>query len=173
MKLSGIYAMADNGSKAAVEGRKRNAGQSSFKSCLSESMSSKITGEEAAKPWETKEKFQNRLEGKKGAPYSYLADETGMIIYNGVTFYCDEEKNSINLGDVSNPKDVITIPLSEGGCLKVNRDNIDDLARAIGMFSPEDVNRILRALSQDAKAQKALEEIKDEKERVGGLTETI
>lgn len=90
---------------------------------------------------------------EKRAPYSYLKDETGNITYNGVTFVCDDKKQQICLGDMSDPKNVLTIPLSEGGCLKVNRDNIADLAKAIDMFSPEDVGRILRAIAQDAKAR--------------------
>lgn len=54
---------------------------------------------------------------------------------------------------MSNPKNVINIPLSKGGCLRVNRDNIGDLAKAISMFSSEDIGRIMRAIAQDKKAQ--------------------
>lgn len=35
----------------------------------------------------------------------------------------------------------------------MNRDNIADLAKAIDMFSPEDVGGILKANAQDAKAR--------------------
>ena len=80
---------------------------------------------------------------------------------------CDHETNSICLGDMSNPKDVLNIPLSGGGSLRVNRDNIDDLAKAIGMFSPEDVNLILRAIAQDAQSSRTLNEIEDQKNRIG------
>lgn len=103
----------------------------------------------------------------KNVPYGYLANEDGVIVYNGVTFTCDEEKNAICLGDMSNPQDVLTIPLAEGGCLKVNRDNYGDLARAITMFSPEDRNRIMRAIQQDKMAQKMKQEIEDEKGSIG------
>lgn len=97
--------------------------------------------------------FLARLSGEKKAPYSFLADESGKITYKGVTFFCDNEKQQICLGDMSNPKNVINIPLAKGGCLRVNRDNIGDLAKAIDMFSPEDIGRIMRAIAQDNKAR--------------------
>lgn len=85
---------------------------------------------------------------KNKVPYEHLAKD-GMIEYNGVIFVCDEETNSICLGDVSDKENTLVIPLKDGGCLKVNRDNLDELQKAIGMFSPEDINRILRAIAQD------------------------
>lgn len=104
-------------------------------------------------------------------PYGYLAKD-GIIEYNGVCFVCDERTNSICLGDMSDEKQVLNIPLSGGGQLRVNRANIGQLSDAIGMFSPEDVNRILRAIAQDTKIQSMKEEIKDEEASVGGqLTE--
>lgn len=95
-----------------------------------------------------------------GGPYGSRAKD-GVIEYNGVTFVCDTLRNAICLGDMSDKKDVISIPLSEGGTLMVNRDNIDDLSKAIGMFSPEDVNRILRAIAKDAQARRKLLEIEE------------
>jgi hypothetical protein len=52
--------------------------------------------------------------------------------------------------------------LSGGGSLIVNRDNLGDLAKAIGMFSPEDVNLIMRAIAEDAKIQQMKQQIDDE-----------
>ncbi|MCM1257922.1 MAG: hypothetical protein NC307_08715 [Roseburia sp.] len=104
--------------------------------------------------------FKRLLEGEK-APYSHLANDNGEIIYNGVVFYCDYKKNQITLGDVSDEKNVITVPLADGGCLKVNRDNLGELTKAIGMFSPEDVNRILQAIAQDNMAREMQKEIDD------------
>lgn len=69
-------------------------------------------------------------------------------------FACDTENNAISLGDVSDKSKVITVRLSGGGTLYVNRENIGDLSQAMGMFSPEDVNCILRALADDAKIPK-------------------
>lgn len=99
-------------------------------------------------------------------PYGYLAKD-GMITYNGVTFVCDERTNSICLGDMTDKKNVLNIPLSGGGHLKVNRDNLGDLSKAIGMFSPEDVNRILRAIALDTKLQSVQQELDDMENSIG------
>ncbi len=104
-------------------------------------------------------------------PYEHLA-ENGVITYNGVTFFCDGETNSICLGDMTDKDNVLTIKLSGGGHLKVNRNNIGDLSRAAGMFSPEDLNLILRAIAKDTKIQSMKKEIEDEEANVGNrLTE--
>lgn len=108
-----------------------------------------------------------RVETEKKAPYSYLADESGMIEYNGVVFVCDNEHQALCLGDMTDEKNVLTIPLSEGGCLKVNRNNIGDLSRAISMFSPEDVNRILSAIEQDKVCTRRMFEIDEMKNSIG------
>lgn len=107
----------------------------------------------------------DRINGDFGAPYSYLADKSGIIDYNGVIFVCDNEKNQLCLGDMSNPNDVLRIPLSKGGCLMVNRDNIGDISKAISMFSPEDINLIMRAIAEDNRAQQMKNEIEDVKSR--------
>lgn len=99
-------------------------------------------------------------------PYGYLARD-GVITYNGVQFICDEKKNSICLGDTSDPRQVINIPLSGGGHLKVNRANLNMLSKAIGMFSPEDVNRILRTIHQDTKIQSVQKEVEDLEDGIG------
>lgn len=99
-------------------------------------------------------------------PYGYLAKD-GIIEYNGVCFVCDEKTNSICLGDMTDEKNVLNIPLSGGGHLKVNRDSIGLLSKAIGMFSPEDVNRIMRAIAQDTKIQSVQKEIEDTEASVG------
>lgn len=62
---------------------------------------------------------------------------------------------------MSDTKNVISIPLSKGGCLCVNRNSIGDLAKAINMFSPEDIGRILRAISQDSKLKGMEQEIEN------------
>lgn len=94
-------------------------------------------------------------------PYSALAQD-GVIQYNGVTFICDSDTNSICLGDMSNPKKVLNIPLSSGGHLKVNVDNLDAIPQASGMFSAEDMGAILRAISEYEHCTSKLEEIKEE-----------
>lgn len=101
------------------------------------------------------------IRNAKEGSYASAADENGVIEYNGVLFTANEK--GICLGDVSNSDQVICIPLSTGESLMVNRNCIGDLSRAVGMFSPEDQNRILRALQIDAKIQ----EVKAEIEKMG------
>lgn len=117
----------------------------------------------SAKEVETQESFGCALNRVgKNCPYSALAKD-GVINYKGVTFVCDYEHNAITLGDVtSNPKKVLNIALSGGGCLKVNVDNIGDLANAAGMFSPEDLNAILRAIHEYNHFTSKLEEAEEE-----------
>lgn len=103
-------------------------------------------------------------------PYSALA-ENGVIEYNGVIFTCDSERHAICLGDMSSEENVLNIPLSGGGCLRVNRDNIDQLSKAIGMFSPEDINLIMRAIAQDAKVNEIQNEIEEDRMSIGESAE--
>ncbi len=98
-------------------------------------------------------------------PYQALAKD-GVIEYKGVTFVCDFLRNQITLGDVSNKKDCIIVALSEGGSLVVNRDNLSDLSKAIGMFSAEDVNRIMRAIALDNKIHQMQQELEEEENKV-------
>ena len=108
------------------------------------------------------EAIQKLLDKGNRAPYSLMADENGIVKYKGVEFRCDYENNRLCLGDVSNPKNCITVGLERGGCLVSNRENIDDLVKAIDMFSPEDINRIMRAIAQDAKLRQMQVQIEDE-----------
>ncbi|MBO5279421.1 MAG: hypothetical protein J6B06_08030 [Lachnospiraceae bacterium] len=97
-------------------------------------------------------------------PYSFLLGDDAALTYNGVTFTYDQT-GALCLGDMSDSDDVLTIYLTDG-VFKLNRDNIEDLSKAISMFSPEDINRILRAISQDAKCREKLNEIEDAAFRV-------
>ena len=107
--------------------------------------------------------FRSReIESGEKVPYGQRA-KNGTIEYNGVIFVCDYKNNAICLGDMSNKKNVLNIPLSKGGVLRVNRDSLGALSAAIGMFSPEDVNLILRAITQDKMCQDKLQEIEDYK----------
>lgn len=107
--------------------------------------------------------FLARLFGEKKAPYSYLADDSGMIVYKGVCFVCDDKKQTISLGDMTNPNKVLNIPLSKGGVLRVNVDNIGDLVKAVDMFSPEDIARILKAVAKYKKVEDMELEIEEMK----------
>ncbi len=110
--------------------------------------------------------IMDRLNGTV-APYSYLADENGIISYKGVTFVCDYENNRLCLGDVSQKEKVINVPLKHGGTLSFNTDNISDLTGAITMFCPEDINSILSAITTYEKTQKVQQEIADEVNSIG------
>ncbi|MSS62285.1 hypothetical protein [Velocimicrobium porci] len=85
--------------------------------------------------------------------YAYLADENGIIEYKGSVFLYNSIEDVITLGDMTNEDDVLNITLSGGTVLRVNRDNIDDLVKAIGMFKPEDIKKIVEAIATDAKAK--------------------
>ncbi|MBQ8279182.1 MAG: hypothetical protein IJZ23_05020 [Roseburia sp.] len=119
-----------------------------------------------------KEVLVARTGGSLDVPYGYLA-KNGVIEYNGVIFVCDEVHNAICLGDMTNPEDVLNIPLAEGGCLKVNRDNISDLSKAISMFSPEDIRRIMEAIATDAKCQQMQQEIDETINSISGSTTIV
>ena len=116
-----------------------------------------------------KELLTAKSGGSLNVPYGYLAKD-GVIEYNGVIFVCDEQHNAICLGDMTNPKDVITIPLTEGGTLKVNRDNIHDLSKAISMFSPEDIRRIMEAIATDTKCRQMQQEMDETVNSITGST---
>ncbi len=123
---------------------------------------------------EEKKEFQDRLikqiKGEKHAPYDYLATD-GCINYNGVTFFCDTEKNQLCLGVVSDPHKCLMVSLENGGTLMVNQDCIGDLGRAITMFTPEDQKRIMYAVSMYKKAKELEQEIEDDKAGIGDSAE--
>ncbi|MBD5535549.1 MAG: hypothetical protein HDQ99_07845 [Lachnospiraceae bacterium] len=149
MAVTGIDAQSKAAADYVKNNRREDAGAAAFKDMLLTTMGK---------------------DPNKKAPYSHLAKD-GVIEYNGVTFVCDYKHNALCLGDVSNPKNVIYVALADGGTLQVNRDNVDDLSKAIGMFSPEDVNRILRAISLDAQCQRRLMEIDEERNSIGKAEE--
>lgn len=111
------------------------------------------------------EKLKGTYQESK-VPYSHLAKD-GVIQYNGVVFVCDEVNQAICLGDMNDRKNVISIELENGGRLMVNRNNFSELQSAITMFTPEDINRILRAIADDQKAQKELKEIDEMVNSIG------
>ena len=92
----------------------------------------KEKGAEKARDMEEFGGFLKKAEGK--CPYSALAKD-GIIEYNGVIFVCDYKRNTISLGDVS---------------------------ACVGMFSPEDLNAILRAIHQYQFCVKKQNEMEEE-----------
>ena len=93
--------------------------------------------------------------------YFKLADEMGIINYNGTKFTCDYKTNTLKLGECGNLKNCIQIALTGGGSLIVNKDNIDELINAISMFSPEDVACILRTIQKERMIQKAISDTEE------------
>ncbi|MDE6743154.1 MAG: hypothetical protein K2J95_04635 [Lachnospiraceae bacterium] len=119
---------------------------------------------------EFQEKLLKQIKGEKHAPYDYLATD-GCINYNGVTFFCDMEKNQLCLGIVSDPHKCLMVSLENGGTLMVNQDCIGDLGRAITMFTPEDQKRIMYAVSMYKKAKELEQEIEDDTASIGDSAE--
>ena len=119
----------------------------------------------------TNDSFSKALSSKMNdCPYGYLAKD-GAIEYNGVVFACDPKTNSICLGDVSDPKKVLNVSLPSGGHLKMNINNFGDIPRAAGMFSPEDLNAIMRAIHQYNHCSRKLNEIDENEDEVMELNE--
>lgn len=98
-------------------------------------------------------------------PYDCLSQDGATITYNGITFQCNSEEHTISLGDTSNKKDTIVIPLSGGGTLLVNKNRISALGKAIGMFSPEDIGIILRTVAEYRRIAAMEYEMEEEEER--------
>lgn len=101
-------------------------------------------------------------ESDKKCPYSFLAKD-GIIQYNGVVFECDYKKNAITLGNMYEKEKVLKIALPSGGSLHVNVDNIGQLSKAVGMFTPEDLNAIMRAIYEYNHCTRKRLEIEEEK----------
>lgn len=103
--------------------------------------------------------FTDMLASRKNhCPYEYLS-QNGVIQYNGVTFACDTEHNLLTLGDVKTDRSkVINVALPSGGNLEFNVDNINDITKAASMFSPEDLNAIMKAIITYKHCQEKLQE---------------
>lgn len=162
VRKSRIEEMADQGRAEEVSGNPGQEGEGTGGAVRSEA--EKIY--EAATSG--KENPYGNIRQVSKVPYGHLAKD-GVIEYNGVIFVCDEKTNSICLGDMTDTKNVLNITLSGGGHLKVNRGSIGLLSRAAGMFTPEDLNIIMRAIAQDTKLQSVQEEIEDTKNGAGTI----
>ena len=104
------------------------------------------------------------VQDNRPCEYFDLADSTGHIGYKGAIYYCNKDRNRLELGNVSDESKCIRIKLSKGGSLLVNRDNIDDLLMSISMFSAKDQGLILQAVMKDkiATEAKKREETRDD-----------
>lgn len=118
------------------------------------------------------ELLTEHIKREKKAPYAHLAKD-GIIEHNGVIFVCDDEKQQLTLGDVSDPRACITVQLSDGGSFVFNRNKIGELAKAIDMFSPEDVKRIMYAIAQDAQCRRMENELEEDINSLGEAAERL
>lgn len=100
----------------------------------------------------------------KKCPYSFLAKD-GIINYNGVVFGCDYKQNAITLGNMYEKNKILKIYLPSGGALHVNVDNFDQLSKAASMFTPEDLNAIMRAIHEYNHCTRKRHEIEEEKSK--------
>ena len=112
----------------------------------------------------------------KPCEYFKLDDGSGMIKYGRTTFMCDYKRNRLTLGDVSNEDNCLNIPLSKGGSLTVNRNNISDLLQSLPMFSEEDQAIILKAIQDDriarqAKSSKKMNRFSDSVMRIADIAD--
>lgn len=112
--------------------------------------------------------FAEIMAERPKVPYAAMVKD-GILAYNGVIFVADEKTNSLNLGDCSHQKDCISISLADGGTLNVNRENIGELAACMDMFSPEDQERILRAIQTDIHIARKNQELEELEDSIGSL----
>ena len=103
----------------------------------------------------------NHVVNNKNEYFAMAKDD--MIIYQGIVFTCDRLTDTLTLGDVSDPDRCVRVGLTKGGSLLFNRDNAGSLMNALTMFSPDDQERIVKAIQIDNMAQKARKEVEDSK----------
>ena len=103
----------------------------------------------------------NHIVNNKNEYFAMAKDD--MIIYQGIVFMCDRLTDTLTLGDVSDPDRCVRVGLTKGGSLLFNRDNAGSLMNALTMFSPDDQERIVKAIQIDNMAQKARKEVEDSK----------
>ena len=93
-------------------------------------------------------------EAKPGEP------ATKEVFHNGVRVYIEKDYlrgNSITIGGSSNPE-WIHVSTSVG-TVHIDLNDIDSLMKCLDMFSPEDLNLILRKITEVRQSKDALQEI--------------
>lgn len=107
--------------------------------------------------------------------------KTGVATYKGVSIAFDFEHSVMTVGDLSSGNIINVGKLSNGYAFSFNRDNIDDISKMLDLFSPEDINKIMAAITTDNIAQSMKQEIEDAKAKVSktaatdtdGVTDTV
>lgn len=110
--------------------------------------------------------YNNVIDISRQSPYGAMANANGIINYNGVTYVYNSTDKYLDLGDMTDQDQVLRIPLSTGDTLRVNRDNIDQVAKSISMFTPADQKRIMDAIYTDAKCRGKKLEAEEFKKKV-------
>ena len=85
---------------------------------------------------------------------------TKTVIHNGVSVSVTKDMlhgNSITIGGSASP-DWITVNTSVGA-VRIDLNDIESLMKCLDMFSPEDINAILRKITEVKQARDALREI--------------
>lgn len=93
-------------------------------------------------------------EPQPGAPV------TKTVFHNGVAVTVTKDilhGNSITIGGSANP-DWITVSTSVGA-VNIDLNDMDSLMKCLDMFSPEDINAILRKITEVRQSRDALQEI--------------
>jgi hypothetical protein len=110
--------------------------------------------------------YNNVISMSMQSPYGAMADDLGLISYNGVTYQYSSSDRYLCLGDMNEEDNILTIPLSSGDTLRINRNSIDDLAKSISMFPPKDQKRIMEAIHTDAKCRSKRNEMEEFENKV-------
>lgn len=71
-----------------------------------------------------------------------------VVTYNGVAMAIDSENQKISVGDTVNERS-INVSLSNGYTLSFTRDSIDSISQMLDLFTPEDINKIMEAITID------------------------
>lgn len=85
---------------------------------------------------------------------------TREVFHNGVRVYVEKDSlmgNSITVGGSSNP-DWIHVSTSVG-TVHIDLNDIDSFMKCLDMFSPEDINLILRKITEVRQSKDAMQEI--------------
>lgn len=97
---------------------------------------------------------------------------TKTVVHNGVTVSVTKDAlygNSITIGGSANP-DWIQVHTSVG-TVNIDLNDIDSLMKCLDMFSPEDINAILRKITEVKQARDAMQEIDNMKNQSVERTE--
>lgn len=79
--------------------------------------------------------------------YLRFADVNREIKYNGITFRCNFDDDTLEYGDTSDMSKCVRIPLVDGGSLLINLDDLYRLKLATNFFSVDDLQKIQATLA--------------------------